>query len=74
MRRHLGRLQAGGRSNLPAIRAQALRSLITEATFGLPVFRHESAAGEGERLIASIAANPDPLHLLGVMASASASG
>jgi putative mRNA 3-end processing factor len=39
---------------------------ITEATFGLPVFRHESAAGEAERLIASIAANPDRSHLLGV--------
>ncbi len=39
---------------------------ITEATFGLPVFRHESAAHEAERLIVSIAANPDRSHLLGV--------
>jgi putative mRNA 3-end processing factor len=39
---------------------------ITEATFGLPVFRHESATREAERLIASIAANPDRSHLLGV--------
>ncbi len=38
---------------------------ITEATFGLPVFRHENAAHEAERLIASIAANPDRSHLLG---------
>ena len=39
---------------------------ITEATFGLPVFRHESAAREAGRLIASITANPDRSHLLGV--------
>ena len=39
---------------------------ITEATFGLPVFRHESAARETARLIASIGANPDRSHLLGV--------
>jgi putative mRNA 3-end processing factor len=39
---------------------------ITEATFGLPVFRHESAAREAERLLASIAMNPDRSHLLGV--------
>jgi putative mRNA 3-end processing factor len=39
---------------------------ITEATFGLPVFRHEPADKEARRLIASIAANPDRTHLLGV--------
>jgi len=38
---------------------------ITEATFGLPVFRHENAAREARRLIASITANPDRSHLLG---------
>ena len=39
---------------------------ITEATFGLPVFRHEPADKEARRLAASIAANPDRTHLLGV--------
>jgi len=39
---------------------------ITEATFGLPVFRHEPAARETERLLQSLAANPDRAHLLGV--------
>jgi putative mRNA 3-end processing factor len=39
---------------------------ITEATFGLPVFRHEPADKEAKRLADSIAANPDRTHLLGV--------
>ncbi|MDX2257723.1 MAG: ligase-associated DNA damage response exonuclease [Hyphomicrobiaceae bacterium] len=39
---------------------------ITEATFGLPVFRHEPADREARRLIASIAAEPHRTHLLGV--------
>jgi putative mRNA 3-end processing factor len=39
---------------------------ITEATFALPVFRHADASVEAHRLVASIAANPDRAHLLGV--------
>jgi putative mRNA 3-end processing factor len=39
---------------------------VTEATFGLPVFRHERAEDEAMRLVASIAATPDRAHLLGV--------
>jgi putative mRNA 3-end processing factor len=39
---------------------------VTEATFGLPVFRHERADHEVRRLIASIVAQPDRAHLLGV--------
>ena len=39
---------------------------ITEATFALPVFRHEPAAKETERLLGSMSANPDRTHLLGV--------
>jgi putative mRNA 3-end processing factor len=39
---------------------------ITEATFGLPVFRHEPAAKEAARLLQSITANPDRTHVLGV--------
>jgi putative mRNA 3-end processing factor len=39
---------------------------VTEATFGLPVFRHEPAEKEARRLFSSMAANPDRTHLLGV--------
>lgn len=38
---------------------------VTEATFGLPVFRHEPDAGEIGRLLASRAAFPDRTHLVG---------
>lgn len=38
---------------------------ITEATFALPVFRHEPAERETARLLHSLAANPDRAHLLG---------
>ena len=39
---------------------------ITEATFGLPVFKHEPADKEVRRLCASLKANPERSHLLGV--------
>jgi putative mRNA 3-end processing factor len=39
---------------------------VTEATFGLPVFRHEPAEKEARRLLDSMAANPERSHLLGV--------
>lgn len=39
---------------------------ITEATFALPVFRHEPAAREVARLIQSIRQQPDRTHMLGV--------
>jgi putative mRNA 3-end processing factor len=39
---------------------------VTEATFGLPVFRHEPAEKETRRLVASMAASPERAHLLGV--------
>ena len=38
---------------------------ITEATFGLPVFRHEPDAREIGRLLASLAAFPERTHLVG---------
>jgi putative mRNA 3-end processing factor len=38
---------------------------VTEATFGLPVFRHEPAEKEALRLLGSMAANPERTHLLG---------
>lgn len=39
---------------------------VTEATFALPVFRHEPAEREVERLLASMRLEPDRPHLLGV--------
>jgi putative mRNA 3-end processing factor len=39
---------------------------ITEATFALPVFRHEPGASEAARLLASIRRNPERTHLVGV--------
>jgi len=41
---------------------------VTEATFALPVFRHEPAAREIDRLCESLARNADRPHLLGVYA------
>jgi putative mRNA 3-end processing factor len=38
---------------------------ITEATFGLPVFRHGDAAGEVKKLLASVALFPERAHLVG---------
>ncbi len=38
---------------------------ITEATFALPVFRHEPAASEVKRLLASMARQPERAHLVG---------
>ncbi|MCB1509860.1 MAG: ligase-associated DNA damage response exonuclease [Hyphomicrobiaceae bacterium] len=38
---------------------------VTEATFGLPVFRHESAKREISRLLTSMARFPDRTHLVG---------
>ncbi len=39
---------------------------VTEATFGLPVFKHEPAAREAGRLVGSLRSNPERTHLLGV--------
>jgi putative mRNA 3-end processing factor len=41
---------------------------ITEATFGLPVFRHPDASLEADKLIASCALFPDRAHLVGAYA------
>jgi putative mRNA 3-end processing factor len=38
---------------------------ITEATFGLPVFRHGNAADEVKKLLASVALFPERAHLVG---------
>jgi putative mRNA 3-end processing factor len=39
---------------------------VTEATFGLPVFRHPPTAGEIEKLLRSLAIFPERCHLIGV--------
>jgi putative mRNA 3-end processing factor len=41
---------------------------VTEATFGLPVFRHPSDAGEVARLLHSLTLFPERCHLVGVYA------
>ncbi|MCK9911274.1 hypothetical protein MXD81_19135, partial [Microbacteriaceae bacterium K1510] len=38
---------------------------VTEATFALPVFRHEPAEAEVSRLLASMARQPERAHLVG---------
>jgi putative mRNA 3-end processing factor len=38
---------------------------VTEATFGLPVFKHEPADREVQRLLASLRAEPERTHLVG---------
>lgn len=38
---------------------------VTEATFALPVFRHEKAQHEAEKLLSSLRAEPDRTHLIG---------
>jgi putative mRNA 3-end processing factor len=42
--------------------------LVTEATFGLPVFRHPDPAEEVAKLLASLAQFPERTHLVGVYA------
>ncbi len=46
----------------------ACDTFITEATFGLPVFRHPDPAGEVAKLIDSVGKFPDRSHLVGVYA------
>jgi putative mRNA 3-end processing factor len=41
---------------------------ITEATFGLPVFRHPDTAGEVDKLLSSLALFPDRAHVIGAYA------
>ncbi len=52
----------------PAFEVVACDLFITEATFGLPVFRHPSAEGEVARLLHSHALFPERCHLLGAYA------
>ncbi len=43
----------------------ACDTFVSEATFGLPVFRHSNAAGEIEKLLASLRLFPERAHLVG---------
>ncbi|MEM8572158.1 MAG: ligase-associated DNA damage response exonuclease [Pseudomonadota bacterium] len=43
-------------------------TFVTEATFGLPVFRHPDPAGQIARLLSSRAQFPDRAHIVGVYA------
>lgn len=55
----------------PACAAFALAPcdvFVTEATFGLPVFNHPSPRSEVEKLLRSVAAQPDRCHLVGAYA------
>ena len=51
----------------PARRSRLVRCdvFITEATFGLPVFRHGDAAARSRKLLASVALFPERAHLVG---------
>ena len=49
----------------PPFELVACDVFITEATFGLPVFRHSKPAAETRRLIASVAMFPERAHLVG---------
>ena len=48
--------------------------LVTEATFGLPVFQHPDPRDEIARLLSSVAAYPERAHLIGAMRWARRSG
>ncbi|MEM5584471.1 ligase-associated DNA damage response exonuclease [Roseibium sp. AS2] len=43
-------------------------TFVTEATFGLPVFRHPPASGEIAKLLSSLELFPDQTHLVGAYA------
>ncbi len=48
--------------------------LVTEATFGLPVFQHPHPSAEVARLLKSVAAQPERCHLVGCYALGRRSG
>ncbi|MEZ5667718.1 MAG: ligase-associated DNA damage response exonuclease [Alphaproteobacteria bacterium] len=52
----------------PAFEPVACDVFVSEATFGLPVFRHPDDAGEVAKLLRSLALFPDRSHVVGVYA------
>jgi putative mRNA 3-end processing factor len=52
----------------PPFEPQGCDVFITEATFGLPVFRHPDDRGEIDKLLHSVALYPERCHLVGVYA------
>ncbi len=63
-----GDYKRGSDPTCEAYEPVACDTFITEATFGLPVFRHPSPAEEIGRLIASLVQFPERAHLVGVYA------
>lgn len=52
----------------PPFEVQSCDVFVTEATFGLPVFRHPSDGDEIEKLLASLRLFPERSHVVGVYA------
>jgi len=52
----------------PAFEPMSCDVFVTEATFGLPVFRHPDDGHEIERLLHSLSIHPERCHLIGVYA------
>jgi putative mRNA 3-end processing factor len=52
----------------PAFELVECDTLVTEATFGLPVFQHPKPQDEIARLLKSVADNPERSHLIGAYA------
>jgi putative mRNA 3-end processing factor len=66
-------VDTGDYKRLPDATAQAFElvpcdTLVTEATFGLPVFQHPRPEAEVARLLKSVADNPTRAHLIGAYA------
>jgi putative mRNA 3-end processing factor len=66
--RRVGRLQAPRGPDLRAVRAVPCDIFITEATFGLPVFRHPDTGSEIDRLLHRLHAEPERCVLVGAYA------
>jgi len=49
----------------PALEPVRCHVFVSEATFGLPVFRHPDAAGETDKLLASVRVFPERTHIVG---------
>ncbi|MCS0495466.1 ligase-associated DNA damage response exonuclease [Ancylobacter sp. MQZ15Z-1] len=60
-----GDYKPGADPTAPAFEPVACHVFISEATFGLPVFRHPDPAAETEKLTASLDLFPERAHLVG---------
>ena len=66
--RRLRRLQAAARPDLPRFVPVPCDVFVTEATFGLPVFRHPDTGSEIDRLLHRLHADPSRCVLVGAYA------